>query len=170
MIVDILASDVTVGGAADFVANGAVLDLPVTAAPANGLVMSTALLDNQFALGDNFSLQRLWATINWGFGPGGPAVFGPHNIGLAYWDGVNPITAIPPFQTTAHTIAIPTMCDPLDFSPGLLCTMPITGLKRRIVLSGIDLRISQVNLPTALQGQTIKVQYFIQVAHTLPLV
>lgn len=167
-VLDILGSDITVAGQSDFVANGAVNDLPVTNVGVNGLAFTNASGASYFALGENLMIRKIWATVSWGFGQGGPGIAGAHNIGLAYWDGAV-FQVIPCFPYATRSIDIPTLCDPLDFGDGIYAVMPTTGIKRQIRLANIDARISQINLPVQLQGVTIKVQYFLEVLHTFPL-
>jgi hypothetical protein len=163
-IIDILASEILVPGQSDFVANSAVLDVPVTGVPVAGIPFENAIGFRTFALGDNILIQKIWSVVNWGFGQGGPTTTGPHNIGIAYWDGVV-FEAMPPFPYSPRVLNIPTLCDPVDFGAGLYSPMPTTGAPRQIRLTNIDLRISMVNLPADLDGETIYVQYFMQVLH-----
>lgn len=167
-VLDILGSDITVVGESDFIADGAVTDIAVNSVGVNGLAFSNAFGGSYFALGENMLIRKLWATVSWGFGPGGPAIAGAHNIGLGYWDGAV-FQVIPCFPYASRSIDIPQLCEPLDFGDGIYAVMPTTGVKRQIRLVNIDARISQINLPAQLQGVRIKVQYFLEVLHTFPL-
>jgi hypothetical protein len=167
--IDILASDISVAGQADFVADSGVQDVDVNNVGANGLVFANAAGESYFDLGDNALLQKLWAVINWGFGQGGYNADRAHNIGLVYWDGVQEQVINPPFNNTVRSIAIPVLCCPLEFGDGLYLPMPTTGTRRQIRLSNLDLRVSMVGLPGIFDGLTYHVQYFLQVLHTSTL-
>jgi len=167
-ILDVLASDILTVGESDFVANAAVLDVAVNNTNVNGLVFSNAVGRSYFSLGDNLMIQKVYATVNWGFGQGGPTFTGPHNIGLAYWNGAS-LELMPPFPYATRALNIPVLCSPLDFAAGIFCAMPTTGIRRQVRLINIDLRMSMVNLPTDLDGETIAVQYFMQVLHNQAL-
>lgn len=171
MILDILASDTSVVGAADFTADGAVSDIAVNGVPGpSGLVFKNAVGFTKFVLGDNILVQKVWGVINWGFGAGGLTTTGPHNIGLAFWDGAA-FVPMAPFPYVNRVINIPTLCHPVEFpDPGLFAPMNTVGAQRSINLSSLDLRVSQINLPAILQGQRIAVQYFLQVVHTYLMV
>jgi len=163
--IDILASDISQVGQSDFTANSAVNDVAVNNTAANGLVFADPAGRAYFKLGDSFLLQKIWAVINWGFGQGGPTITGAHNIGLAFWDGAA-MTPMYPFFDAVRSLNIPTLCDPVDFGDGTFVPMPTAGVRRQIRLNNIDLRVSQINLPAALNAQRITVQYFVQVLHT----
>lgn len=163
-VIDVIASDISIVGESDFTANAAVLDVAVNNTGVNGLAFSNPSGRSWFNEGDNLMIQKVWGTVNWGFGQGGPTIVGPHNIGLAYWDGAS-LGLMPPFPYATRSLNIPVLCSPLDFGAGIYSAMPTTGGRRQVRLANIDLRISQVNLPAALDGQRITVQYFLQVLH-----
>ena len=167
-ILDIIGSDIEVVGESDFVANAAVTDIAVNSVGADGLQFKNASGASYFALGDNILIRKIWATVPWGFGQGGPGIAGAHNIGLGYFDGAD-FELIPCFPYATRSIDIPRLCEPLDFGDGMYGVMPTTGNHREIRLSNIDLRISQINLPAQLDGVRIKVQYFLEILHTLPM-
>lgn len=162
-ILDILSSDISQVGESDFVADAAVLDVPVTAPGPDGLVMYNANGRDQFSLGDNLLIQKIWCMIYWGFGQGGPATpVWSHLVSFNFWDGLN-FFPMPPFDSA---IAIPALCSPLDFGDGLFCPMATAGGLRGIRVTDIKLRINQINIPPNLDGERITVQYFMQVLHT----
>ncbi len=163
--IDILASDISVVGQSDFVADAGVVDLPVNNVGANGLVFSNAEGNTYFDLGDNILIQKIWAVINWGFGQGGYNGNRAHNIGLCFWNGVAAET-LPPFTSTVRSVNLPLLCCPLEFGDGIFVQMPAAGVRRQIRLFNLDLRISQVNLPGVYDGVRFHVQYFLQVLHT----
>jgi len=166
MLLDILASDISIPGQSDFTANSGVIDLPVNNTGANGLDFYDGRGANQFQLGDNVLLRKIWVEIPWGFGPGGiAATTYLHLITLGFWNG----TAMSPLPGFVGPIVIPALCDALDFGSGILVTMPTTGPLRSIRLSNLNLRISQINLPAELQGMRIPVQYYLEVLHNLPM-
>lgn len=166
--IDILASDISVAGEADFVADAGVQDLSVNNVGANGLPFYNAELGSYFDLGDNILIQKLWAVINWGFGQGGYNGNLPHNIGLGFWDGVG-IEVMPPFTGATRSINFPVLCCPLEFGDGIFVKMPVIGIRRQIRLINLDLRVSMIGLPGVFDTQTFHVQYFMQVLHTQTL-
>ncbi len=164
--VDILASDISVVGQSDFVADSSVTDLAVNNTAGAGLVFANAAGETYFDLGDHLLCQKIWSVINWGFGQGGYNASRAHNIGIVYWDGAAAQVINPPFNNTIRSINLPLLCCPLEFGDGLYMPMPITGTRRQLRLFNIDLRISQVNLPGVFDGVRFHVQYFMQVLHT----
>lgn len=163
-ILDVLSSDISVVGSADFTANGAVADVLVNNPAGNGMIMYNGAGQSKFALGDNLLIQKIWATVPWGFGQGGAGASPlSHVVSFDFFDGVS-LYDIGPIP---NDIAIPTLCDPLDFGDGLYAPMAIVGALRQIRLTHIVLRISQINIPAILDGTRIPVQYFMQVRHTL---
>ncbi len=164
--IDILASDISVAGQSDFVADAGAMDVAVNNVGANGLAFANAAGESYFDLGDNLLLQKAWSVINWGFGQGGYNANRAHNIGIVYWDGVVGQVINPPFNNTVRSLYFPLLCCPLEFGDGLYMPMPITGVRRQIRLFNLDLRISQVGLPGVFDGLTFSVQYFLQVLHT----
>jgi len=165
-IIDILGSDIQENGQSDFLADSAEIDVQVNAPAGDGLQFQNPSGQYQFQLGDQLRIQKIWAVVPWGFGPGGQALsLFLHTINLQFYDGLT-LSYVPPFP---GPIAIPTLCTPLDFGDGIYCPMPTTGNNLQFRLTDIALRISQVNLPAALDGERIPVQYFLQVLHTLPM-
>lgn len=165
-LVDIVCSDIRVMGESDFVANAAALDVAVNPPGAPGLTFFSAGGAFKFQLGDNLLIKKVWAVVPFGFGPGGVSVTTYlHRITLNFSDGVS-FFLVPPLY---NGLVIPTLCDAVDFGAGLYAAMNTTGLQRSIVLSDIDLRVSMVNLPAALDGQRIKVQYYMEILHNLPM-
>ncbi len=164
-ILDILSSDISVVGSADFTANSAVNDVAVNnPAGPSGVVFSNGAGQSKFALGDNLQIQKIWATVPWGFGQGAAAASPfSHVVSFDFWDGAN-LYDIGPIP---GSLVIPMLCDPLDFGAGLYTPMAITGPLRQIRITSIALRISQINIPPSLDGLRIPVQYFMQVYHTL---
>lgn len=166
MIVDIIASDITVVGASDFTANAAVNDVAVNNAPVNGLAFFATNGASKFALGDNLLIRKVWAVIPWGFGPGGIAVTTfLHVVGFNFWDGAS-LFIVPPLY---NSLIMPTLCEPLDFGDGLYCPMATTGATRQMRVTDIRLRVSQINLPAALNGVRIPVQYYMEIGHNSPM-
>lgn len=165
-LVDIVCSDIRTMGESDFVANAAVLDVPVNPPGVAGLDFFSAGGASKFALGDNLLIKKVWAVIPFGFGPGGIAVTTYlHRITLNFREGGN-FFLVPPLY---NGLVIPTLCDPVDFGAGLYCQMATTGPIRSLCLTDIDLRVSMVNLPAALDGQRIQVQYYMEILHNLPM-
>jgi len=166
MIVDIISSSIDVAGEAQFTATDAALEVAVSGPGADGLVFSNSYGMSYFQLGDNLKIAKLWVNIPFGFGQG----TGLHTIGLGYWDGSTFELITPPFQNSSNSVGIPTLCGPLEFAPdGLFATMPKTGVRRQIRLVDMDLNVSMLNLPADLVGQIIKVQYHLEVLHSLPM-
>ncbi len=164
-ILDIMASDISVVGQSDFIATtpGAI-DIAVNNVAGNGLNFSNAAGDTYFQLGDNILIRKVYAVVNWGFAQGSLA----HIIGLAFWNGVA-LETMSPFSNSTLSMNIPTLCDPLDFGEGIYVPMPIIGVRRQIRLTNIYLHISQINLPALLNAVRVKVQYFMEILHTLPI-
>ncbi len=162
-IIDILFSDIAVVGSADFTANSAVDDVAVNSpAGPSGLGFYNGSGNTKFALGDNLLIQKIWATVPWGFGQGaGAAPPFSHVVSFDFWDGV----ALYDVGPIPGNLAIPMLCEPLDFGAGLYAPMAVAGGLRQIRLTYIALRISQINIPPTLDGERIPVQYFIQVQH-----
>lgn len=163
--IDILCSEI-VAGQSDFVAAGAALDVAVSNVNPNGLSFINGNGATKFELGDNIRIRKIWATVPWGFGQG--AAYAPsfsHRIAISWWDGV--VTTTIPILGSATLM--PVLCEPLDFGDGLFAPMITAGLKRGLQLTLVGLRISQINLPAALEGVRIPVQYFIEVHHNLDM-
>lgn len=165
-IIEVLASDITVVGQSDFTANSAVDDVLVNTPAANGLAMFNGNGASKFALGDSPLIRKIWCVIPWGFGAGGIAVTTfLHLVDFDFWDGAA-LFDLPPLP---NSVVLPTLCDPLDFGEGIFCPMATTGALRQIRVTNIKLRVSQINIPAALNGDRIPVQYYMEVNHTYPL-
>lgn len=168
MIFDILSSDITVGGSADFVATtpGAVQQA-VTNAPVAGLDFSDANGNKWITAGDNLLITRLWCNIPHGFGQGS----GEHSIGLVFKDSLGNAAIITELAGNS-VLTLPQICSPFEFvtpDGGLYLSVPKNLGKVKFNLSNIALNVSQINLPAALNGTTIKVQYHVEVIHTKAL-
>ncbi len=169
-IYDILSSDITQVGQADFTAAEAAGDdvaVNNVTAP-NGLSFFDASGNKFFLPGEKLLIKKLWVSIPWGFGQGAAADSAPiaHRIALAFRDGAD-IGPIGPFF---NGLAIPTLCTPIDFGAGLFAELPVTGVKWSIQLTDLQLRISQVNMPSVLEGKRVPVQYFMEVLHNVRMV
>ncbi len=166
-IVDIIASDIRTVGQSDFVANSAVDDVAVNPPLGNGLDFFNAAGAAKFALGDNLLIRKVWSVIPWGFGPGGIAVTTYlHHIGIDFWDGAS-LFDLPPLYAG---LVVPVLCQPIDFGAGLYAPMATTGPLRTLRLTSIFLRVSQINLPAALDGDRIPVQYYMEILHNSPMI
>jgi hypothetical protein len=165
-VVDIVASDIRTMGESDFVASAAALDVPVNPPGGSGLDFISAGGATKFQLGDNILIKKVWAVIPFGFGAGGISITTYlHRITLNFRAGSS-FFLLPPLY---NGLVIPTLCDPVDFGAGLYAVMNTTGAARSLCLTDIDLRVSMVNLPTALDGQRIQVQYYMEILHNLPM-
>jgi hypothetical protein len=165
-IIDVIASDISVVGESDFIADSAALSVTVRNVGLSGLNFANANGDRYFVLGDNLNIRKVWATIPYGFAQAQGV--SPHTIGLAFWNGTA-FETMPPFSNSTLSLNIPVLCQPLDWNDGVYVKMPVLGIRREIRLSNINLEVSQVNLPTALNTQRIPVQYFMEILHTTPM-
>ncbi len=165
-ILDIIVSE-TAEGESDFTADSAELDVLVNPPSVNGLTMFNANSAKTFQSGDNLLIRKIWCVIPWGFGQGASAEppF-PHRVEFSYWNGSLNV----PLPCFAGNVLYPSLCDVLDFGDGISCPMTTDGAGREIRLTGIELRVSQINIPSALDGMVIPVQYYMEVLHTYPMI
>lgn len=155
--------------------------------PEGRLIVNTAALNVSVSLASNLafvgitgkqyfealegvSLQSVLCNIPYGFGQ----ALNPHYIRLAWEDGTGNTQPIPelggadlsPYGTA---LIIPSLCDGNPF-PGNGLFLRVPDSKRwRLVLTGISLSVSMVNVPTALNGQDIPITYTLQVEHALDM-
>lgn len=163
-IFEVVSSDISVAGESDFVASNLVNEVAVTAPGAAGLPFENANGDEWFEEGDNLVVTNFWVNIPFGFGQG----TGKATVGIAWEDALGNFTVIPEFAGNS-VVTLPNVCG-LELPPsGLFVLAPRTGGKYRLSLTALALNVSQVNLPTALNGETVKVQYHIQLYHTQAL-
>jgi len=163
-IFEVMSSDISVAGESDFVASNVVDEVAVTVPGASGLPFDNANGDEWFEEGDNVVVTNFWVNIPFGFGQG----TGRAQMGVAWEDALGNFSTIVEFAGNS-VVTLPNVCG-LELPPsGLFVRTPAAGGKWRLSLTSLALNVSQVNLPTALNGDTVKVQYHIQLYHTLPL-
>ena len=166
MIQSVLSSDITQAGQMEFVANAAALQVALLPPAAPGLVFSNASGQTDFQPGDNVKLRRLRVSVPFGFGQGAGTAF----FSLAWKDPANVpflVTEIGAFGNSN----IPNICDPLEYAgDGLFLSPPKNGDPMRLFLLQLtQMNFSMVNLPSILNGVTVKVQFHLEVSHTLPM-
>ncbi len=169
-LIDTLFSDITVGGQADFTATtpGA-LFLPVTAPGVSGLPFYDANGNQWLEAGDNVLLQRIGWEIPYGFGQGP----GLHRIGLVWQNNIGGNYIITELSGNS-VIVIPDnnglVIEGQANANGLFLKVPNgNGERKRLALTTIELNVSQINLPSDLNGVLVKVQYYAQILHSKPL-
>jgi hypothetical protein len=166
MILDILSSSIAVAGAAEFVVDNTVTSLPVESPPAEGLVFANANSVEWAEPGDHFLLTGVWVNIPYGFGQG----VSKTTLGIAWQFEDNTFLGVNELAGNS-ILTLPNFCGPLDFPPsGLFLRSPSTNGPVRLVLTALDMNVSQVNAPDALQGLTVKVQIHLRVTHTKPFI
>lgn len=173
MVHDIIKSEV-VAGEMDLVAvQGAAgaLDLPLTAAPVNGVDVSNWLGDKYFNPGDNILLANIWCQVPFGFAQGS----GQHVLNLEWKDAANVSYSIPELGVGIAGeggIVIPGIncAIPLP-KDGLYIRVPTTGNnKKRLTIFQSTLRLSMVAIPGVLVGATVAPIYHFQVVHTQQMI
>lgn len=172
MVIDILSSDITVAGEADFTAaTPGALDVAVNSPGSGGLNFEDSNGNLYIEPGDNILLQRLDVNIPYGFGQGQ----GTHKIGLAWYNPTDATFITIPELAGNSALTIPDLCG-IDFQGqadgnGLLIVAPknTTGLRYNLRLTVIDLNLSMLGLPSELNGLVLPVQYHLRVLHTKPL-
>jgi hypothetical protein len=169
MIVDVISSDLAGTGVMDFTADGGVLEVAVNGPGVEGLSFHNAAGNEWFSVGDNMNVLGMVVNIPYGFGQGsGEVIVGPR------WgfDGGG-LSLIPEFggdRNDSSRIFVPNACDGLDFPDKLYLAAPTgTGLFRMMLLN-FQMNVSMVNLPTILDGETIKVQVSMIIEHSKPMV
>jgi len=162
MINDVISSSIAVAGAAEFTVDVDALEVAVTAPPANGLPFSALTGLQYFALGDSPIVTGLWVNLPYGFGQG----TGRASVGLVWRTAGGTSYSIPELSSGSF-LTLPTIC-PLTFPPnGLFLKAPVAqALPLFLNLTSIALNVSMANVPTALDGQVLKVQFHLQVLHT----
>lgn len=165
-IVELMASDITVGGVSEFTVNNAVNEVTVvTPVLGVGVDFVNAGGAKWFEAGDNPIITDIYCNIPFGFGQG----TGTHKIDFAWLDNFGAIN-FPQEFSAGYGIFLPSLCGPLDFPPDGIFVKNTGGVgKQKLNLQVLLLNVSQLNVPAALNGQVIKVQYFIELTHTKPL-
>lgn len=170
MIFDVLSSNNTVVGDADFTAAAAPpLQVALNPIAAAGLVFSDANGNTWVEPGDRLILSRLLVNTPFCFGQG----TGTHRLGIAWKNSIGGFVIIPEFAGNS-TLTVPTL-EGIDFAGGpnagggLFIKTPTNLGKLQLALTVATLNVSMVNLPTDLVGQVIALQYHLEVFHTLPL-
>lgn len=115
--------------------------------------------DTLFAGGDNIKIKAMRLMLPYQFGQGDFTQINTLTILF------NDLTTIPEFGD-ASAIAMPTVCDLLHLDLFIQAKAVNYGL----VLGGITQNISMLNVPTSLVGQTLEMDIWMQVEHTLPMV
>lgn len=141
------------------------LEVTLPAVGAAGLAFSNAGGSKFFEPRDNVIIQNIWCNIPFGFGQG----TAKHLFDLVYDQGG--INFAPP-ELDAGRVIIPSLCGPLPFPPSGLLLRPnvaLVGGRFFFKIIAINLNISMVGVPQALNGQTIFPQYHLQIQHTRPL-
>ena len=169
-LIDIMSSDISIAGEADFAAAAATglgdLEVPVNAPGAAGLPFSDSNGNEWFEMGDNINLARLWVNLPYGFGQGS----GLHSIGVAWQFQDNSFSIITQLAGNS-IITFPVACGPLEAVPlGIFIPNPSALQRARLSLTSIVLNVSMVNLPAVLEGGDFFVQYHLEVFHTKALV
>ncbi len=168
-LIDTLYSDISVSGQAEFTAaTPGALYKTVAVPGVDGLPFFDANGNQWLDAGDNVLLQKLGWEIPYGFGQGP----GLHRIGLAWQNNDGDLYIIRELSGNS-IIVIPDNLG-LDLegqsgANGLFLTVPDGNHERkRLVLTNIELNVSQINLPADLDGEVIKVQYYAQILHSKP--
>lgn len=166
MIVEVVSS-IYVAGTFDFVAAtpGAIQKAVNPPVPPAVVAYANSNGDTWIEPGDNLLLQQITVNVPFGFVEGD----GVHFFGLALQDGAGTVQAIPALPNSS--INIPDLCHGVTFpGNGLFILIPSNGVSAngrwQLVTPSIALNISQVNLPLALNGVTIPVEYHLQFTHT----
>lgn len=166
MIQSVVSSDITVAGQMEFVSNGAALEVPLIPPAAPGLVFSNASGQTDFQPGDNLLLRRVRVTVPFGFGQGSGTAF----FTLAWKDPANVPFIVGEIGAFGNS-NLPSICDPLEYAgDGLFLAPPKNGDPMRLFLLALtQMNFSMVNLPSILNGVTVKVQVHLEISHTLPM-
>lgn len=170
MINDIMSSSLAIAGVMEFVANSAVTEVAVVPPGVGGVPMRDANDFPYFEAGDNLLLTGVWVTIPYGFGEGEfPSGVITPKMEMKWEDGVGTFYNIPELASNS-LLTIPNLCGPLEFPPnGLFIQTPRNVGRVRLTLTDFLLNVSQINLPSQLEGETIKVQVHWRITHTKPL-
>lgn len=164
MINEILSSDIDIPGQSDFVVNNAVDQVAVTVPGVSGLDFINGNAATLFEPGDNVLLTGAFVNIPYGFGQG----LGKAYIGIAWKTLVNTFVTIPELASNS-VLVLPNFCL-LEFPPsGLYIVAPRGSGQCSLCLTTIVMTVSQINVPTQINGDTVKVQFHLRVNHTLPL-
>lgn len=165
MIQDVLSTIFTAGRLDFLAAEAPPNDIAVNNAGVGGVDFSDNATNKWFEPGDNFLLQRLWVNIPYGFGQG----TGKAAMELVFADSVGALTLIPELGEDSR-ITIPDFCGITYPGDGLFIRVPTGLLRRKLVVVDLQMRVSMVNLPTALVGVTVSTQFHLMIRHTRPLV
>lgn len=169
MIFDIMKSGVDVPGEMDFVANSAVKSVAVNSPAAFDVIFTNANGDPWFEEGDHILLTGAWIVIPFGFGQGENDGGIAPVMQILWVDALGNFTLIDELANISLLNPV-NLCGPLEFPPdGLFIKTPVGSGRQKLVLSGFNLKVSQINLPAILEGETINVQVFLRVTHTKAL-
>lgn len=158
---EILSSDITVPGESDFEVGTGADEVSVTSPSAAGLVFANGNSCDLFEDGDSVLLTGAFINIPYGFGQG----TGRALIGIAWKDLSDNYHIIPELAGNS-ILAFPNFCE-LEFPPsGLFIKAPVGFGKVALYLTNIVMNVSQINFPTDLGGDVLKVQFHLRVNHT----
>lgn len=164
LIIEIISSDIGISGQSEFTVDAAVDEVAVVGPAPGGLVFINGAGSGYFEAGDNVILTGALTNIPYGFGQG----TGTAKLDISWVDGLNAFIAIP--ELGGNTLQLPNICGMLEFPPGgLFLEAPKSFGPVALVLRGIELNVSQINVPAQLDAQVIKVQFHLRVNHTKPL-
>jgi hypothetical protein len=162
-IFEVLSSDITEAGFSEFVVDSSVAQVAVQGPPAGNLDFFNAGGNAYFSAGDNIIISEIICSIPYGFGPG----TGQVQAGILWSTSGGDAQIINELGGNS-SVTFPNLCSLNVADPGIFITAPRNS-ENKLVLSSIQLNVSQLNVPALIDGQTLKVQFHIKLFHTLPM-
>jgi hypothetical protein len=122
-----------------------------------------------FELGDNITILGVSVMIPYGFAQGQGVISDACLLGIAWRDALDNSILIPELGVLS-AMSLPSICDGLQIPGGLFIKAPVAVPGRlRLVLDGLTLSVSQLNVPALINATVINVRVGIQLLHTKPM-
>lgn len=164
MIFDVITSNPVEAGNLEFTAAVSPPLQVTVGAVTDPIILPNAAGDLFFNAGDNLLLMAIVPYIAFGFGQ----AVGTHKLGLAWVADDDDLVSIP--ELAGGMVTIPNLCGGLEFpGAGLFLTAPRDRGNLRLAVTSADLNVSMLDLPSALVGEVLTVQYHLKIGHTLPM-
>lgn len=166
-VYDVLHSAPETPGELEFevVADSTALEVAVGDVSEDGVPFFNSNSQQFFQAGDNLMLQFIKPNIPYGFGQG----TGSHRLKIMWFNELGATFLVEELGFFSF-VDIPNLCEGLNFpGAGLFLTTPKTHGRIGLGIYSETLKVSMVNVPAVLVGETVVVGYLIGVTHTLEM-
>lgn len=162
MITDLLSSDIT-GAEGKITVDLSVKEVAISGAGA-GIAFRSAALDLWFEEGDHIILTEAVINVPYGLGQG----TGLMALTIAWRDNFG-VDTFPPELGNAGILTFSNFCAQ-EFPPsGIFIRCPIGAGRQFLTITFLAGNVSMLNVPAALDGENLNVQWHLRVNHTKAL-